>query len=128
MIRPHRATSRMETPDVPHTGVRRSNASSTGATLPVAVSLAAGGAERLLANLLVHGHAPAEDRLLVTMYPGGEFRSMVEAAGVEVLDLGMRSRYDAPRTLWRLVSLLRHRRPAVVHAWDYTPNILAALA
>lgn len=94
----------------------------------IAQSLAAGGAERLLSNLMAHRPSPAEDRCVVTFYPGGEFRASVEGSGVEVLDLGMRSRADAPRALLRLIGLLRARRPAAIHAWDYTANILASLA
>jgi glycosyltransferase involved in cell wall biosynthesis len=112
----------------PLRNVRGADQAPTGSTMFIALSLGGGGAERLLSNLMAQRRLPAEDQFVVTLYPGGEFRASVEASGVEVLDLGMRSRADAPRALFRLIGLLRARRPAVIHAWDYIANILASLA
>jgi glycosyltransferase involved in cell wall biosynthesis len=91
-------------------------------------SLHGGGAERLLTNLVTQQRAPQERGWVVCLYPGGVFRPALEAAGIEVIDLGMERVSDTIVGLFKLAALLRERRPAVVQGWMYGANVFASLA
>lgn len=95
-------------------------------TLFVITSLHGGGAERLLTNLLLR-ESPART-MIVTMMPGGVFRTPLEDAGFRVIDLRMRRfRYFVPGVL-RLARILRREPPKVVFGWMYGANLVAAAA
>jgi glycosyltransferase involved in cell wall biosynthesis len=96
-------------------------------TMYVVYSLNGGGAERLLTNIILQqGHREAIT--VVSLLPGGTFRPTLEEAGANVTDLGMAHYGDVLRGAWRLARLMRARRPAIVHGWDYFGNLLAFLA
>lgn len=99
----------------------------TGGTLYVTTGLHGGGAERLLVTTVLQ-RDPSERVLVVSLTPGGIFRPALEAAGVEVVDFGMRRRRDGPRCVLALVRLVRAKRPDVIYAWMYHANIAATLA
>jgi len=100
---------------------------STRQILYVTTSLGGGGAERLLTNIALQPNV--RDRIsVVSLLPGGVFRPTLEEAGIEVTDLGIRRRVDALPGLFQLASLIRARRPAVVHGWLYHGNLMAFLA
>jgi glycosyltransferase involved in cell wall biosynthesis len=92
-------------------------------TMYVSYSLAGGGAERLLTNIILHQRVPGRIHV-VTLRPGGVFRPVLEAAGVEVVDLGMTRYRHAIVGMFRLARLIRTRRPEIVHGWDYFTNLL----
>lgn len=99
----------------------------TGATMHVIPTLDGGGAERLLTNLVTQtsGGHPA---IVVCLRRQGVFREALEAAGIEVIDLGIRHRRTAIAGLFRLARIIRRRRPAVVQGWMYNANVFASLA
>lgn len=90
-------------------------------------NLRGGGAERLLTNLVTQQSSAAR-ACVVCLHADGVFRLRLEAAGVEVIDLGVSRRMDAPVGLLRFARLIRRRRPAVVQGWMYHANIFASLA
>jgi glycosyltransferase involved in cell wall biosynthesis len=93
----------------------------------VTTSLGGGGAERLLTNIVLQ--PAAHERIsVVSFVPGGVFRRTLEEAGVEVTDLGLVGRRHAVRGLFRLATMIRARRPGVVHGWMYHANIMAFMA
>lgn len=98
-----------------------------GPTMHVVNNLHCGGAERLLTNLVTR-KSEAGGSCVVCLHAVGVFRQTLEAAGVEVIDLGVRRRRDAPAGLYRFARLIRRRRPAVVKGWMYHSNIFAFLA
>lgn len=97
-------------------------------TMHVTNNLEGGGAERLLTNLVTQQSSTNGQAYVVCLQGGGVFRATVEAAGVEVIDLGIRRRRNALVGLFRLTKLIRQRRPAVVQGWMYHANIFATLA
>lgn len=98
-------------------------------TMHVIVGLHGGGAERLLVNLVTRPGAAPGSNLVVCLTPGGVFTARVQAAGVEVVELGIeRHPFDTLRGLLRLVRLIRARQPAVVQSWLYGANVFAWLA
>jgi len=94
----------------------------------VIINLNGGGAERLLTNLVTQQSAAGGDACVVCLQGEGVFRRTLEAAGVEVIDLGIRRRRNAAAGLLRLARLIRRRRPSVVQGWMYHANVFASLA
>ena len=99
----------------------------SGLTMHVTNNLRGGGAERLLTNLLTQ-RSSAGRACVVCLDAEGVFLPTLEAAGVEVIGLGVRRRRDAPAGLLRFARLIRSRRPAVVQGWMYHSNVFASLA
>jgi glycosyltransferase involved in cell wall biosynthesis len=97
-------------------------------TMHVITSLHGGGAERLLTNLVTQQSSTNGHAYVVCLQGEGVFLPTVEAAGVEVIDLGIRHRRNALDGLFRLAKLIRKRRPAVVQGWMYPANVFASLA
>lgn len=79
--------------------------------------LAIGGAQRQLANPAIGLKERGHQITVLTMYPGGGFQGDLEAAGVRVVSLAKRNRYDVLGFFWRLVRLLRRERPDVLHGY-----------
>ena len=96
-------------------------------TMYVVYSLNGGGAERLLTNILLQQRVPQRS-MVVSLRPGGIFRRTLEEGGINVEDLGMTRYHHVFRGLFQLASLMRARRPEVVHGWDYFANVLAFFA
>jgi len=93
--------------------------------LHIITGLGFGGAERLLFNIASESVAAGQSVLVVSLLPGGDFRPLFEAAGIEVVDLGMRRRRPSLSGLLRFVFILRARNPMLVQAWLYHANLLA---
>src|ERR1700686_4683744 len=93
--------------------------------LHIITGLGFGGAERLLFNIASESVAAGQSILIVSLLPGGDFRPLFKAAGIEVVDLGMRRRRPSLFGLLRFVSILRARNPILVQAWLYHANLLA---
>lgn len=89
-------------------------------------SLDVGGAERQLV-VLARGLAGRGHRVAVaTFYGGGPLAADLEAAGVDVADLGKRGRLDTVGFFARLVARARAFGPDVVHSYLVAPNLAAA--
>ena len=96
--------------------------------MQVITGLGRGGAESQLAALLRSG-APGLGRpVVVSLLPGGAYRSSFESAGIPVHDLGMAKGVPSPLALLRLARLIHRYRPRVLHAWMYHAQLLATLA
>ena len=93
----------------------------------LARSLEGGGAERQLVNLAL-GLARRGQRVAVAVfYDGGPFGAELAAAGVQLLVVGKKGRWDVLSFLTRLLRLLRAQRPAVLHSYLGGPNITAVV-
>jgi glycosyltransferase involved in cell wall biosynthesis len=99
-----------------------------GATMHLTSTLEGGGAERLLTNFVTQHRSPTEHAYVVCLRRDGVFRSTLEAAGVEVINIGADRRRSALAGLFRLERLIRRRRPAVIQAWQYEANVFASVA
>jgi glycosyltransferase involved in cell wall biosynthesis len=90
-------------------------------------SLNYGGAERqvvlLAKGLRERGHQP----LVVVFYHGGPLEKDLREAGVPVIPLNKRGRWDLFRFLLRLMKVLRRERPDIVHGYLFEPNLLAVM-
>ena len=94
----------------------------------VITGLGQGGAESQLAALLYVDAPEMGHPLVVSLLPGGAYRSAFESAGIAVHDLGMAKGVPSPLALLRLACLIHRYRPHVLHAWMYHAQLLATLA
>lgn len=81
----------------------------------------------LLRFLRASGTA-AGDHMVVSVMPRGPVADMIEALGVEVVDLGAGSAARMPVAAARLAALFARRPPGVVHGWMYHGSLVATLA
>lgn len=91
-------------------------------------SSGSGGAEKQVHDLALAMKARGWEVLAISMLPVEFAFDGLEAAGIRVFTLGMRAGVPDPRGLWRLRTILRHHRPAVLHAHMVHANLLARLS
>lgn len=85
------------------------------------------GAQRQLVALAKGLHALQVQTTVLCFY-GGALRVELEAAGVPVVWLQKRHRWDMPGFFWRAARSLREARPDVLYSFLSESNLLAALA
>ncbi len=94
----------------------------------VITTTSAGGAEAQLCALLEHS-PPWLEHVVVGLQPAGELAPAMEAAGAEVISLGLS---PGPRALLRGPGLVRRVlarvRPRLVQTWLYHADLLGTLA
>lgn len=86
-----------------------------------------GGAERQLVALARALRESGHSVAVAVFYPGGPLEEDLHAAGVPVCSLDKSGRWDTLGFIWRLVKLVHHDRPHIVHGYLGVSNILAAL-
>ncbi len=94
----------------------------------LARSLEVGGAEVQLSMLARNLGSDAFEVRVFTLYSGGELACEIQRAGVSVVSIEKRSRWDLVGPYRRLVRRLREFQPDVLHSILAPPNVLAALA
>ena len=94
----------------------------------LARSLDYGGAERQLVTLAVGLREKGHEVSIAVFYSGGELEIQARDAGVAILPLGKRGRWDVAGFAWRLLKTLRAARPDILHGYLATANLLAVLA
>ncbi|HLI18892.1 MAG TPA: glycosyltransferase [Rhodanobacteraceae bacterium] len=103
-------------------------AAGTPRILFLARSLRQGGAERQLVALATGLHRRGWPVTVVCCYGGGIFESELENAGVPLIDLRKRGRWDLVGFLWRLLRAFRKSNAVIVHGYMPLGNLLALLA
>jgi glycosyltransferase involved in cell wall biosynthesis len=92
----------------------------------VITTLDVGGAERMLVRLVT---SQSQFRHVVASLMGeGMLGQDLRAAGVKVVDLGMKRGIPSPTGFWRLCRLLLNERPVLVQSWMYHADLLATAA
>jgi glycosyltransferase involved in cell wall biosynthesis len=95
----------------------------------VIVSLGVGGAELMLKRLIeCHRFNLLFQHRVISLTSLGVVGKQMQAEGVEVVVMNMRSPLNFPVTLWRMTQLLRHQQPDVVQTWMYHADLLGGLA
>lgn len=100
--------------------------SPTKTILFLARSLVYGGAERQLVVLAKGLSARGHKVIVAVFFGGGVFEPELATAGVHIVYLQKKGRWDVLPFLSRLARLLRKVRPTVLHSYLQVPNILAA--
>lgn len=95
----------------------------------VIVGLDVGGAERFLHRLVqAHHDSPLYQHRVISLTSKGVLGPRLEAEGIAVSALGMKSISDAPRTYSRLKRELQAQRPDILQCWMYYADLLGGLA
>ncbi|MDE2498359.1 MAG: glycosyltransferase [Xanthomonadaceae bacterium] len=107
---------------------RLDEAAGTPRMLFLVRSLRQGGAERQLVALACGLHRRGWPVTVVCCYGGGVFQAELEKAGVPLIDLHKRGRWDVAGFTWRLLRTLRESHAEIVHGYMTLGNMLALLA
>lgn len=96
----------------------------------VIIGLNVGGAELMLLRLIEAQRMQQPDAVhrVISLTSMGPVGVCLQAAGVPVVALGMRSPMHAPGVFFRLLRLLREVRPDVLQTWMYHADLLGGLA
>lgn len=95
----------------------------------IIIGLETGGAELMLKRLVEsHQNNKSYRHTVVSLTGMGVVGPQLQAMGVDVHALGLRSALGIPLLLWRLVRLIRAMRPDVVQTWMYHADLLGGLA
>jgi hypothetical protein len=86
-----------------------------------------GGAERQLVELARGLRDRGHDVTLLTFYSGGEMLADADQAGLRIVSLSKRGRWDVIPFLFRLVRELRANRADIVHGYLGMANALLIL-
>jgi glycosyltransferase involved in cell wall biosynthesis len=93
----------------------------------LARSLEVGGAETQLVALAKGLPAHLYDVVVACLYVKGPLIADLQAAGIKILPLEKKGRWDILSFLFRTGKLLKNLQPDIVHSFLTPPNILAAL-
>ncbi|MBI5478560.1 MAG: glycosyltransferase [Deltaproteobacteria bacterium] len=90
-------------------------------------ALGYGGAERQLVALARGLHERGHRVRVTTFYSGGPLENELHDAGVPVLSVHKRHRWDVVRQLVQIIRIARREAPLILHGYTSEPNILAVL-
>ena len=65
---------------------------------------------------------------VISLTDMGAVGKQLQAIGVDIKTLQMRSALDVARVLWQLVRMIRETRPCIVQTWMYHADLLGGLA
>lgn len=102
----------------------------TGETvvLHIITGLATGGAERALYNLLQGGLSTKFNSHVISLSDAGNIAPQIEALGVPVTTLGMRTGRPSLAGLLKLRTVIKQLQPDLIQGWMYHGNLAATLA
>src|SRR5690606_34981659 len=106
-------------------GVERPGAIDRGVLFLIR-SLDFGGAQRQLCTLAIQLQALGWPVKVVTFYPGGALWTELESAGVPVLSLNKRGRWDLLLFFLRLRKLVVDQSPGIVQTYLSSANLVGA--
>ena len=98
--------------------------------LHVVTGLGVGGAEESLVKLVTAGNNKTHPVTVVILSNENQFpnRARLDAAGVRVINLGMKLGSGRATALWRLTQIIRKFRPSVVQGWMYHADLISLFA
>jgi glycosyltransferase involved in cell wall biosynthesis len=96
--------------------------------LHLITDLDTGGAEQMLARLVLRLDPRRHRSVVVSMTGAGVLSPTLARAGIELFSLEMRRNWPDPRGLARLVRMLRRVRPDIVQTWLYHADLLGLAA
>ncbi|MDA0655103.1 MAG: glycosyltransferase [Proteobacteria bacterium] len=96
--------------------------------LHVITDLGTGGAETMVTEIVLRKHRDGEFPVIASLIDGGSQFKRLQAAGCDVVGLGMRRGRPGVLALFRLARLIRDRRPAIIQSWMYHADLAALVA
>ncbi len=94
----------------------------------VITGLSTGGAEMMLLKVLENIDRHRFSPHVISLTTKGEIGDCIEALGIPVEALGMRTGCFSPVKFLRLVYMLRELNPDAIHTWMYHADLLGGLA
>ncbi|MBS0534402.1 MAG: glycosyltransferase [Proteobacteria bacterium] len=96
--------------------------------LHVIPGLGTGGAEHMLATLVTARRREPYRQVVVNLLKGGANADRIRAAGVDLIEIGMRHPILLPAAIIRLAAVIRRLQPDVIQSWLYYGDLAALLA
>jgi glycosyltransferase involved in cell wall biosynthesis len=96
--------------------------------LHIIPDISVAGAEMKLYKLLVATRKERFASMVISMRDRGELRQRIEALGIPVYSLGIRGSLPGPKSVSRLIRIVRETRPEVIHGWMYHGSLAAQFA
>ena len=90
--------------------------------------LGTGGAEHMLATLVAAQRRKPYRQVVVNLLRGGANADRIRAAGVELIELGMRHPVMLPFAIVRLALIIRRMQPDAIQSWLYYGDLCATAA
>lgn len=90
--------------------------------------LSMGGAQMILYKLVSHTDLKRLQCFVICLTELGELGKKLQAQGVPVHALGMKSGMPNPLKLFKLIRMLRRERPDLIQSWLYPADLLGSLA
>lgn len=87
-----------------------------------------GGAENMLASLVMAKRQSAVSQVVVNLMSEPVLTQRMRNAGIEVHELDLRSPAGMPMTLFRLAGLIRSFAPAAIQSWLYYADLMSLWA
>ncbi len=94
----------------------------------VITGLKAGGAETMLLNLLQNLDRRLFEPTVISLTTMGDIGPKILDLNIPVITLGINPSAPNPLGIFRLISLFRRLRPALVHTWMYHSDLLGGVA
>lgn len=91
----------------------------------VITGLDTGGAEAMLANLVIAQAAAPHPPMVVSLLPGGAQAERIRDAGIEIWDLDMTRGRPTLKAALQLAALIKKNRPRFIQGWMYHADLLA---
>ena len=91
-------------------------------------TLERGGAETMLAKLVLAHRALGMRSLVISLTGPGVYGPELAREGIAVWSLGMRRGVPEPGALIRLIGILRREKPDLLQSWLYHADLLGLLA
>ncbi len=101
--------------------------SNAPSVLHVINSLDIGGTEKQLFLLLKYLDRTHFVSTVLSLSEGGHWADRIKALGIELLQLERQGSYEIKR-LWKLMGIIRSRRPDIVHTWQPAGNLYGGIA
>ena len=96
--------------------------------LHLITDLDSGGAEQMLARLVLRLDRRRHRSVVVNMTRGGTLAPALASRGIELFSLEMHRDWPDPRGLTRLIRILRQLHPDIVQTWLYHADLLGSVA
>jgi glycosyltransferase involved in cell wall biosynthesis len=96
--------------------------------LYIITGLSTGGAEMMLYKLLSRINREQFSPVVVSLMDRGTLGDRIEALGIPIHTIGMKSGKLTPASVWRLIRIVRQLQPDLIQGWMTHGNLAAQLA